>query len=57
MLASLIHSLFISIYLSLLPVAHLSDAPRRQLVVMGDSAKIENETTERSTWFFNMLGV
>ena len=31
--------LVISVYLSSLPVAHLSDAPRRQLVVTGDSAR------------------
>ena len=46
-----------SIYLSLLPVAHLSNAPWRRLVVMEDSARIEDETTESSTWFFNLLGV
>ena len=28
----------ISIYLSSLPVAHMNDAPRRRLVVTGDSA-------------------
>ena len=49
--------LVISVYLSLLPVAHLSDAPRRRLVVTGDSARIQDETTENSTWFFNVLGV
>ena len=49
--------LIISVYLSSLPVAHLSDAPRRQLVVTGDSAKIQDETTENSAWFFNVLGV
>ena len=27
-------------------VAHLSDAPKRWLVVMGDSARIQDETTE-----------
>ena len=47
----------ISIYLLLLPVAHLSDAPRRRLVVTGDSARIQNETTESSAWFFKVLGV
>ena len=31
--------LFISAYLSLLPVSHLSDAPRRRLVVTGDRVK------------------
>ena len=46
-----------SVYLSSLPVAHLSDAPRLQLVVTGDSARIQDETTENSAWFFNALGV
>ena len=49
--------LVISVYLSSLPVAHLSDAPRRRLVVTGDSARIQDETTENSAWFFNVLGV
>ena len=49
--------LTISVYLSSLPVAHLSDAPRRRLVVTGDSAKIQEERTENSAWFFNVLGV
>ena len=49
--------LVISIYLSSLPVAHLSDAPRRRLAVTGDSARIQDETTENSAWFFNVLGV
>ena len=40
--------LIIFVYLSSLPVAHLSDAPRRQLVVTGDSARIQDETTENS---------
>ena len=53
---SLYHWLF-SFYLSLLPVAHLSDAPRRRLVVTGDSARIQDETIESSAWFFNVLGV
>ena len=44
-------------YLSSQPVAHLSDAPRRRLVVTGDSARIQDETTESSAWFFNVLGV
>ena len=48
--------LIISVYLSSLPVAHLSDAPRRRLVVTGDSARIQDETTENSAWFFNVLG-
>ena len=36
------------VYLLSLPVAHLSDAPIRQLVVMGDSARIQDKTTESS---------
>ena len=36
---------------------HQSDAPRRRLVVTGDSARIEDGTTENSFWFFNVLGV
>ena len=47
----------ISVYLPLLPVAHLSDAPRRRLVITEDSARIQDETTENSIWFFNVLGV
>ena len=45
--------------LSLLPDAHLSNAPGRQLVVMGggDTARIQDETTENSVWFINMLGI
>ena len=50
-------SLVIFVYLSSLPVAHLSNAARRRLVVMGDSARIQDETTENSAWFFNVLGV
>ena len=49
--------LIISVYLSSLPVAHLSDAPRRRLVVTEDSARIQDETAENSAWFFNVLGV
>ena len=49
--------LIIFIYLSSLPVAHQSDAHRRRLVVTGDSARIEDGTTENSVWFFNVLGV
>ena len=49
--------IIIFVYLSSLPVAHLSDAPRRRLVVTGDSARIQDETTENSAWFFNVLGV
>ena len=47
----------ISVYLSPLPVMHLDDAPRRRLVVKGDSARIQDETTESSALFFNVLGV
>ena len=50
-------SLIISVYLSSLPVAYLSDAPRRRLAVTGDSARIQDETSENSAWFFNVLGV
>ena len=49
--------LIISINLSSLLVAHLSNAPRRLLVVTGDSARIQDETTENSAWFFNVLGI
>ena len=49
--------LIVFVYLSSLPVAHLSDAPRRRLVVTGESARIQDETTENSAWFFNVLGV
>ena len=31
--------------------------PGRRLVVTGDSARIQAETTENSAWFFNVLGV
>ena len=47
--------LVVSIYLSSLPVAHLSHNPRRWLVVMVDSARTQDETTESSTLFFNVL--
>ena len=47
----------VQMYLSSLPVAHLSDGPRRRLDVTGDSARVLNETTERSALFFNALGV
>ena len=50
-------TLVIFVYLSPLPVAHLSDAPRRRLVVTGDSARTQDETTENSAWFFKVLGV
>ena len=49
--------LVIFVYLSSLPVAHLSDAPRRRLVVMGDRARIQDETTDNSAWFFHVFGV
>ena len=57
-----LHSIYakviiIFVYSSSLPVAHLSDAPRRRLVITGDSARIQDETTESSAWFFNVLGV
>ena len=32
-------------------VAHLNDAPSRRLVVTGDSARIQDETTESSACF------
>ena len=47
----------IFVYLLSLLVAHLSDAPRRWLVVTGDSARIQDETVENSAWYFNVLGV
>ena len=34
-----------SLFLSLVPVSHLSDASRRRLVVMVGSARIQDETT------------
>ena len=46
--------LFISVYLSSLPVAHLSDAPS---CYGGHSARIQDETVERYGSFFNVLGV
>ena len=49
--------MYISVYLSSIPVANLRDAPRRRLVVTGDSARIQDETTENSACFFNGLGV
>ena len=52
-----VFSLVISVYLSSLPVAHLSDTPRKRLVVTGDSARVQDETAESSAWFFNVLGV
>ena len=47
----------IFVYLLSLPVAHLSDAPRRLLVVTGNSARIQDEITKSSIWFFNVLDV
>ena len=44
-------------YLLLVPVGHLNDATRRRLIVTGDSARIQEETTESSSWFFNLHGV
>ena len=52
-----IFGLVISVYLLSLPVAHLSGAPRKRLVVTVDSARIQDETTENSAWFFYVLGV
>ena len=46
-----VQNLLVSVYLSSLPVAHVSDAPRRQLVVTGDSARIQDETTDSSAQF------
>ena len=40
------------LYLSSLPVAYLSDALRRRLLVTGVSARIKDETTDSSAWFF-----
>ena len=37
---------FVSVYVSSLPVAHLSYAPRGRLLVTGDSAMVQDETTE-----------
>ena len=48
---------FFPVYLSSLPLAYLSDARRRRLVVTGNSARIQDETTESSAWFFNELGM
>ena len=42
----MVGELVIFVYLSSLPVAHLSDAPRRRLVVTGDSARVQDETVE-----------
>ena len=44
-------------YFRLFIVAHLSDAPRKRLVVTGDSARIQDETAESSIWFIDVLGV
>ena len=47
--------LVISIYLSSLSVVHQSNVPRRWLVVTGDSARIQDETTESFALFFNTV--
>ena len=31
--------------------------PEKTVSFYGDSARIQDETTENSTWFFNVLGV
>ena len=49
--------LVISVYLSSLPVVHLSDAQRRRFVITWDSVRIQDETTESSAWFFNVIGI
>ena len=36
---------------------HFDTAYRSWLVVTGDSARIQDETTENSAWFFNVLGI
>ena len=40
---------FFSVYLSSLPVAHLSDAPKRRLILTRDSVIIKDETTNVSS--------
>ena len=45
--------LVISVYLSSLPFAYLSDATRRRY---GESARMQYETTENSAWFSINLG-
>ena len=47
----------VSIYLSSLPVAHMSGGVRRRLVVTGDIAWIKDESAVSSAWFSNVLGV
>ena len=49
--------LVIPVYLSSLPIAHLSNTPRRLLVITRDSAGIQDETTESFFWFSDVLGV
>ena len=44
----IVRLLVISVYLSSLLVTHLSDAPRRRLIITGNSARIQNKTTESS---------
>ena len=41
--------MFVSVYLSSQPVAHLSNAPRRLLIVTGNSARLQDKTTESSS--------
>ena len=55
--AGRVHFLFISVNLSSLQVAHLSDAPRSRLVVTRDSARLQDKTTASSAWIFNVLAV
>ena len=45
---AIFYLLVISVYLSSLPVAHLSDAPGRRLLDTGDSARVQDETTENT---------
>ena len=45
------------VYISSLPVVHPSDATRIRSVVMRDSVRIQEETTESSAWFFDEFGV
>ena len=51
------HWLVISVYLSSQPVAHMSYASTRRSVVTGNSARIQDETTESSACFIAVLGV
>ena len=56
-LSTLLGFFFFFCLLSWLLVAHLTDAPGRRIVVTGKSSRIQDETTENSTWFFNVQGV